>query len=445
MKRSLLLVSILFIAVVSLVFAGGGQQSAGGKTIVRVAHFYDPASGESAQDSLSWLNKVKAVFEQENPNAVIEWEMQQWDEIDVKMMSDFRSNITSHDVTFTSPQLFPLHAAVGDLEDLNPFIKRDWSAQQVSELSWASTYQQGNQDGKQIAIPLGSHARVFIWNKDHFRAAGLDPERPPRTLEEVIEYAKKLTIDKDGDGVIDQYGFGMILAPNRGTIENTFSPLMWGFGGDSIDPVTKAAVFADANGIKVAEWIWDMVNVHKVVPPDAVTNTYDTGDYFMAEKISMSVAWGAYYTDRLERDGWAKGLLPPQTNAQLLKIGVAQYPTATGNDFTNSWAISVYQKSKNKELAWKFIDALFKSNMNEYPDAGLPIKKAEWQKPEYQTDYFKTFYRAIEIGKPMPQTPYYGDLADTIAAALQRCLSASRSDIPRILRESQQEYNSKVR
>ncbi|MDR2403674.1 MAG: extracellular solute-binding protein [Spirochaetaceae bacterium] len=188
-----------------------------------------------------------------------------------------------------------------------------------------------------------------------------------------------------------------------------------------------------------------MVNAHKVVPPDAVTNTYDTGDYFMAEKISMSFAWGAYYTDRLESAGWATGLLPPQTNAQLIKIGVAQYPTATGNDFTNSWAISIYQKSKNKELAWKFIDTLFKSNLNEYPDAGLPIKQAEWEKPEYQTEYFKVFNEAIRTGKPMPQTPYYGDLADAIVAALQRCLSAPKSDIPRILQEAQQEYNSRAR
>jgi multiple sugar transport system substrate-binding protein len=444
MKKLLAILLVLMISA-AMAVAGGGRQQAGGKTVLRVAHFYDPASGESAAASLAWLNTVKAEFERQNPDVVVEWEVQKWNEIDIKLLSDFRSNITDHDVSFTSPQLFPLHAEVGDLEDMSPFIKRDWSASQVSELSWASTYQQGFQNGKQIAIPLGSHARVLIWNKDHFRAAGLDPNTPPKTLDEVVEYAKKLTIDKDGDGVIDQYGFGMVISPDRGTIENTFSPLLWGFGGDSIDPTTKAAVFANANGVKVVEWIWDMANVHKVVPPDVVTNTYDTGDYFMAEKMSMSIAWGAYYTDRLERAGWARGLLPPQANAQLIKIGVAQYPTATGNDFTNSWAISIYQKSKNKELAWKFIDTLFKSNLNEYPDAGLPIKQSEWQKPEYQTEYFKVFNEAIRIGKPMPQTPYFGDLADTMAAAIQRCLSAPRSDIPRILQEAQQEYNSKAR
>ncbi|MDR1949875.1 MAG: sugar ABC transporter substrate-binding protein [Spirochaetaceae bacterium] len=445
MKRFvMIMISLALILNVSLVFASGSGQQ-GGKTVIRVAHFYDGASGASAQMALDWLNKLKAEFERENPNVVVEWEMMQWDQIDVKIISDFRSNITAHDVTFTSPQLFPLHSEVGDLEDLNPYIKRDWSAARLGEVSWASTYQQGLQNGKQIAIPLGSHARVLIWNKDHFTAAGLDPNKPPKTMEELIAYAQKLTIDKNGDGVIDQYGFGTTLAPNRGTIELSFGPLLWGLGGDLIDPATKAAVFADSKGVQVAEQIWDMVNTYKILPPDAVTTTYDVGEYFYSERVSMSFGWGHYFLDGLQSKGWVRGLSPPRPDAQLVKVGVAQYPTPTEANFTNSWAISIYQKSQNKELAWKFIDTMLKSNLNEYPDAGLPIKQTEWQKPEYQTEYYKTYYRAIETGKPMPQTPYFGELADTVAAALQRCISAPKSDIPRILREAQQEYNSKSR
>ena len=439
MKRFVLVLIVLLVSGAVLFAAGGGQQ-AGGKTAVRVAHFYDPAAGGGSALSLDWLNKVKAAFERQNPNAVIEWEFQQWDEIDVKIISDYRAGITAHDVTFSSPQLFPLHAEVGTFADISPFVKRDWSASQVADLSWASTWQQTFLNGKQVGLPLGNHARVFIWNKEHFRAAGLDPNRPPRNMDEVIEFAKKL--NNPAAGV---YGLGIPLGPSRATIELSFSIFMWGFGGESIDPVTKAAVFADANGVRVAELIWDLVNTHKVVPPDAVTNTFDLADYFENGKTSMTFGWGSYHTDRLDRIGWAKGLLPPKADAQLFNVGVTQNPTATQNGFTNCWAISIYEKSKNKELAWKFIQEIFKSDMTEYADAGLPIQQAEWRKPEYQTEYFQVFKKAIELGKPMPQTPYYGDLADTIAAALQRCLSAPRSDVPRIFREAQQEYNSRAR
>jgi multiple sugar transport system substrate-binding protein len=34
---------------------------------------------------------------------------------------------------------------------------------------------------------------ALYYNKDHFREAGLDPERPPQTWDELIEYADRLT------------------------------------------------------------------------------------------------------------------------------------------------------------------------------------------------------------------------------------------------------------
>jgi multiple sugar transport system substrate-binding protein len=47
---------------------------------------------------------------------------------------------------------------------------------------------------------------ALFWNKDMFEAAGLDPERPPQTMEELVEYADKLT-KVGADGTIEQIGF----------------------------------------------------------------------------------------------------------------------------------------------------------------------------------------------------------------------------------------------
>jgi multiple sugar transport system substrate-binding protein len=432
----------------SLVFGAGGRQAGDGKTIIRVAHFYDPAGNVSLQANYAWLEGVKAAFEQKYPDITVEWEILQWDQIDLKMMSDYRANITAHDVTFTGVQFFPLHAEVGDLEDLGPFVRRDWSASRTAEYSWASTYQQGIINGKQIGIPLGSHSRVLAYNKAAFRAAGLDPDKPPASLDELVSYAQKLTIDKDGDGVTDQYGLGLWLGPDRGTIESAYAPLVWGFGGDLINPVTKEAVFAGDAGLKAAEYIWDLVNTYKVIPQSALVDpgnrTLD--DSFLSGRVAMSLGWGAYYAPSWETAGRIRGVMPPRADASLGDLGLGQYPTPGGAGFTNCWDISVYALSRNKEAAWKFIDFLFsEADLSGYGDAGLPIKRGEWQKPEYQTEFYKTFSRAIEIGKPMPQTPYYGDLADIVAAALQRCMAAPKSDIARILRDAQQEFNSKQR
>ena len=47
-------------------------------------------------------------------------------------------------------------------------------------------------DGKMLSLPFNSSTPVVYWNKDAFKKAGLDPEKPPKTWPETFEAAKKL-------------------------------------------------------------------------------------------------------------------------------------------------------------------------------------------------------------------------------------------------------------
>jgi multiple sugar transport system substrate-binding protein len=70
----------------------------------------------------------------------------------------------------------------------------------------ASLAQCQGPDGATLCLPWGCDVDALFWNKDLFAAAGLDPERPPQTMEELVEYAKKLTI-RDEKGALSQVGF----------------------------------------------------------------------------------------------------------------------------------------------------------------------------------------------------------------------------------------------
>jgi multiple sugar transport system substrate-binding protein len=61
-------------------------------------------------------------------------------------------------------------------------------------------------DGDYVCLPWSCDAYALFWNKDLFDAAGLDPERPPRTMEELAEYADRLTV-RDESGKITRIGF----------------------------------------------------------------------------------------------------------------------------------------------------------------------------------------------------------------------------------------------
>ena len=60
-------------------------------------------------------------------------------------------------------------------------------------------------EGKTYSIPFQRSTPVLYYNKDAFRAAGLDPEMPPKSWDEMIEMGKKLVI-KDDNGNVAQWG-----------------------------------------------------------------------------------------------------------------------------------------------------------------------------------------------------------------------------------------------
>jgi multiple sugar transport system substrate-binding protein len=63
------------------------------------------------------------------------------------------------------------------------------------------------QQGDQLyCLPWGTDLYALFWNKDMFEAAGLDPETPPQSMEELVEFADKLTVVA-ADGSIEQIGF----------------------------------------------------------------------------------------------------------------------------------------------------------------------------------------------------------------------------------------------
>jgi sn-glycerol 3-phosphate transport system substrate-binding protein len=65
-------------------------------------------------------------------------------------------------------------------------------------------------DKKLYSMPFNSSTPILYYNKNAFKEAGLDPNKPPKTFSEVEKDAKALTI-KDSSGNVSQYGFSMAI------------------------------------------------------------------------------------------------------------------------------------------------------------------------------------------------------------------------------------------
>ena len=210
-----------------------------------------------------------------------------------------------------------------------------------------------------------------------------------------------------------------------------------------MDPVTKKAVFAGATGVKAAQFFKDLIYTYKVTPVADLAGTYDDAvlNAFLNGKIAMAWGFGSYWIAQLEAKGFVKGCFPPSPDATETKAGVALLPGCP--TFVNSWNASIYSLSENKDLAWKFINVMLKAeNLRNYADAGLPIRASEWNGPAMQTPFYKLWKSSLATGHPMPPTAHYGELADTVAAALQDIL-VSNQDIQTALGKAQDDYNGK--
>jgi multiple sugar transport system substrate-binding protein len=335
------------------------------------------------------------------------------------------------------------HDLVGDLIDLTPYLKKN--NEYFEDMKWSPVWQTGIINNKVYGFPFGTHTRVVVYRKDYFKEAGLNPDKVPTNLDELIEYAKKLTIDKDGDGKIDIWGLGMNLGNTRATCELFFAPLIWHFGGELWDITTKKAMFASEGGIKTTQFLYDLIYKYKVTPEWALTTSYDDGLLrpFLDGKFAMAWGWGTYWIKALEEKGWVKGIFPPTENGKADITDVFVTPTKEGLQFENSWNVSIHKLSKNPDISFEFIKYLLKPDeLINFPDAGLPVHRSTWNRKEYQTSFYQQMLKAAEKGKGMPPTAHYTELANIISSALQEIM-VNKADIKTTLKKFEDEYNSK--
>ncbi|MFI1371687.1 extracellular solute-binding protein [Streptomyces longwoodensis] len=102
------------------------------------------------------------------------------------------------------------------------------------------------QDGKLYGLPTSNYTMGLLINRKLFRQAGLDPDNPPRTWDDVRAAAKKIA--GLGKGIA---GYGDYSAANTGGWH--FTAAVYSLGGDVVDSSGKKAAFNDAVGKQVAQ------------------------------------------------------------------------------------------------------------------------------------------------------------------------------------------------
>lgn len=392
---------------------------------IRLAHLYDPGTGvESEKRSFEWLEKGIENFEANNPGCTVELEYYKYDEMDTKYMSDYQAGV-GHDVLITTSMLFPQHFQVGDLLDMQPYIK-EWEQSEVDEFAWNPVWDICSDEGGLYGIPLGLHIRGMIYRKDLFEQAGLDPDSPPKTLDELLAYAQKLNNPDE-----NVYGLGMYLGTERANLECSFYPFLWANGGEIWDAETKEAIFADETGVKTGQFVKDLVTKHGVTPQFAISGGYgDALDAFMNGQYAMMEGFGSYWISNVVEAGMED------------KVGICAVPDGS-NRFSNCYSLSIYAGSEHPDLAMKLIEELLAPDViTMYADGGLPARQSDYEDEQYQGPLYKAMLEIAEDGRNVAETVNYMKLADSVAAAVQEII-ANDGDVKEVFTRYQDEYNAR--
>ncbi|MFC5819065.1 ABC transporter substrate-binding protein [Nonomuraea harbinensis] len=144
----------------------------------------------------AWYKKAVAAFNRSQDKVVLKHVIVPADTWDQKMRSAQAAG-KAPDVYTVNYSKVPGFARTGVIQALDPLIPADkWAGLQEPVLASVE------HDGKKYGYPmLVEPSAVLFYRKDLFAQAGLDPERPPATWQELIDYGRKLTT-KDVAGVV---------------------------------------------------------------------------------------------------------------------------------------------------------------------------------------------------------------------------------------------------
>lgn len=187
-------------------------------------------------------NKVKTDFEAANPNITVEYISAPYGEM-VNQVINMAGGGDKVDMIFGEIDWVPGLADSGLTVPITDVLPDDYLAD-----FYPAVLESFHIDGKAYGLPMYVSPFVLYYNKDLFEQAGLDPNVPPATYDEMLTYAEKLSALKDANGN-KVYAFGQTTAsvPVSGASLNA---MIFNFGGSLLNDDGKLDI--DNQGFKDA-------------------------------------------------------------------------------------------------------------------------------------------------------------------------------------------------
>ncbi|WP_412176380.1 ABC transporter substrate-binding protein [Halomonas sp. HP20-15] len=164
-----------------------------------------------------------------------------------------------------TPQLSVLFSIdIYELLEQDAIVAFDDIVESDAEREWLDSFypglmENGRVDGKTYGIPFQRSTIVLYWNKDAFEAAGLDPEQPPQTWEEMAEMGAAIREASGGD----QWG---VMVPSTGYPYWMFQAFAFQNGHKLMSDDGTEVYFDAPAAIEALEYWVSLADEHDAMP-----------------------------------------------------------------------------------------------------------------------------------------------------------------------------------
>ncbi|MBC8399873.1 MAG: ABC transporter substrate-binding protein [Candidatus Marinimicrobia bacterium] len=276
----------------------------------------------------------------------------------------------------------------------------------------------GRWGNRLYALPMEATSLALVYNRDLFRQAGLNPEHPPSTWTELQNYSKRLTIDTDKDGRIDQFGFYIPNFPASGNLSVwmnlQFQPFVWQAGGTIADSAGDQVIFNSPAGVE-ALTLWK--ELFDELDMRAFSLAHDLG--FTSQNLAMVMdgPWNLPSYRNMAGVDWAVAPLPAGSDGRATYLA-GEY-------------LTIFKQSDNPQRAWEFVEwftspeeqARF-SMLSGY----LPVRKSTLEIAEYRqflndNPDLKSFIDQIPHARGRRMFDYFNtEINQALAEAIEKVL-----------------------
>jgi multiple sugar transport system substrate-binding protein len=310
-----------------------------------------------APEELAVWQQIVDDFQAANPNIKVNVEVSDWDSYWTKLKTLLAAN-TPPDVFAMDAPLYLDYQSRGVLLNIQSYIDKSSG---FLDGFYPVTLEAYKLPDGYYGLPRDFQTIVLFYNKDMFDAAGAAYPSADWTYDDLRAAAKSLTVDKNGDGTIEQFGFDAGLWD----MENFWSEAIWSWGGEVINPDYTKTLIGEPIARQAWQFAYDLMWTDKSMADPNTSGQYGT-DLFQAGIAAMT-----------PMGHWA---VPGYATVNF-KWDVAPMPIGpTGGRATsvNSAGFVVAKDTKNPDAAWEFIKyCLSQTGQTRLTELGLAIPVLE--------------------------------------------------------------------